>query len=68
MIEGGSEEMKMKKEMFERVDEFAGDERIFARNRCSLWMRELGGVRKRGEKVIGMDFTNAVRVMKLVQV
>lgn len=68
VIEAASEQMKIKKQIFEILDQFAPDDTIFATNTSSLSITELAAVTKRPEKVIGMHFMNPVPVMKLVEV
>ncbi|KIL27951.1 3-hydroxybutyryl-CoA dehydrogenase [Bacillus altitudinis] len=68
VIEAASEQMKIKKQIFETLDQFAPDDTIFATNTSSLSITELAAVTKRPEKVIGMHFMNPVPVMKLVEV
>lgn len=68
VIEAASEQMKIKKQIFETLDQFAPDDTIFATNTSSLSITELATVTKRPEKVIGMHFMNPVPVMKLVEV
>lgn len=68
VIEAASEQMKIKKQIFETLDHFAPDDTIFASNTSSLSITELAAVTNRPEKVIGMHFMNPVPVMKLVEV
>ncbi|MEE3604317.1 3-hydroxybutyryl-CoA dehydrogenase [Bacillus altitudinis] len=68
VIEAASEQMKIKKQIFGTLDQFAPDDTIFATNTSSLSITELAAVTKRPEKVIGMHFMNPVPVMKLVEV
>ncbi|MED0851449.1 3-hydroxybutyryl-CoA dehydrogenase [Bacillus altitudinis] len=68
VIEAASEQMKIKKQIFETLDQFAPDDTIFATNTSSLSITELAAVTNRPEKVIGMHFMNPVPVMKLVEV
>uniref|UniRef100_UPI0007DC2955 3-hydroxyacyl-CoA dehydrogenase NAD-binding domain-containing protein n=3 Tax=Bacillaceae TaxID=186817 RepID=UPI0007DC2955 len=68
VIEAASEQMSVKKQIFETLDQFAEEEAIFATNTSSLSITELAAVTSRPEKVIGMHFMNPVPVMKLVEV
>lgn len=68
VIEAASEQMSVKKQIFETLDQFAEAEAIFATNTSSLSITELAAVTSRPEKVIGMHFMNPVPVMKLVEV
>ncbi|BBP92920.1 hypothetical protein BsIDN1_65380 [Bacillus safensis] len=68
VIEAASEQMSVKKQIFETLDQFAEAEAIFASNTSSLSITELAAVTSRPEKVIGMHFMNPVPVMKLVEV
>ncbi|OUZ07369.1 3-hydroxybutyryl-CoA dehydrogenase [Bacillus pumilus] len=68
VIEAASEQMSVKKQIFETLDQFAEAKTIFATNTSSLSITELAAVTGRPEQVIGMHFMNPVPVMKLVEV
>ncbi|MEH7735386.1 3-hydroxybutyryl-CoA dehydrogenase [Bacillus pumilus] len=68
VIEAASEQMSVKKQIFETLDQFAEAKTIFATNTSSLSITELAAVTSRPEQVIGMHFMNPVPVMKLVEV
>ncbi len=68
VIEAASEQMRVKKQIFETLDQFAEAKTIFATNTSSLSITELAAVTGRPEQVIGMHFMNPVPVMKLVEV
>lgn len=66
-IEAATENMKIKLNIFQQLDEHAKEHVILASNTSSLPITEIAAVTKRPEKVIGMHFMNPVPVMKLVE-
>ncbi|ARK32796.1 3-hydroxybutyryl-CoA dehydrogenase [Halalkalibacter krulwichiae] len=68
IIEAAVENMKIKQELFAKLDELAPGHTILATNTSSLPITEIATATKRPEKVIGMHFMNPVPVMKLVEV
>lgn len=67
IIEAVSENMELKKELFKKLDEVAGEDIIIATNTSGLSVTEIASVTKRPEKIIGVHFFNPVPVMKLVE-
>ncbi|ERI05205.1 3-hydroxybutyryl-CoA dehydrogenase [Aneurinibacillus aneurinilyticus] len=67
IIEAVSENMDLKKELFKKLDEIAGEDIIIATNTSGLSVTEIASVTKRPEKIIGVHFFNPVPVMKLVE-
>lgn len=67
VIEAVIEQMDLKKEIFQKLDEFCPPETILASNTSSLPITEVAAVTGRPEKVIGMHFMNPVPMMKLVE-
>ena len=68
VIEAIPEEMKLKKETFERLDGLTRPEAILASNTSSLSITEMAGATKRAGQVVGMHFFNPVHRMKLLEV
>ena len=68
VIEAVPERMKLKKELFARLDQAAPPEAILASNTSSLSITEMGGVTRRPQLVVGMHFFNPPVMMALVEV
>lgn len=68
VIEAVSEDVSIKREVFERIDEVAKNEALLASNTSSISITSLGAMTRRPEQVIGMHFFNPVPVMQLVEV
>lgn len=68
VIEAIVENVKMKQELFKRIDEIAPEHVIFVSNTSSLSIVELGSVTKREDRFAGFHFFNPVPLMKLVEV
>lgn len=68
VVEAATENMKIKSELFRRLDEIAPEHVILATNTSSLPITEIAAETNRPDKVIGMHFMNPVPVMKLVEV
>ncbi|MGM0396965.1 MAG: 3-hydroxybutyryl-CoA dehydrogenase [Bacillota bacterium] len=68
VIEAISEDMKVKKDTFGKLDEICKPDAILATNTSSLSITEIANSTKRPDKVIGMHFFNPVPLMKLVEV
>jgi 3-hydroxybutyryl-CoA dehydrogenase len=68
VIEAIAEDLNLKREIFERVDELALERAIIASNTSSIPITTLAAATKRPNKVIGMHFFNPVPVMQLVEV
>jgi 3-hydroxybutyryl-CoA dehydrogenase len=68
VIEAVVEDLHVKKQYFQEIDEFSPINTILASNTSSLSIDKLASVTKRPEKVIGMHFFNPVTRMKLVEV
>ncbi len=67
IIEAIIEDVKIKKELYKKLDEMCKPETIFATNTSSLSIAELSGSVGRKDKFIGMHFFNPVPVMKLIE-
>src|SRR5690625_2436445 len=68
VIEAVLENLDVKKELFQQLDNIVPSHTILATNTSSLPITEIAAVTNRPEKVIGMHFMNPVPVMKLVEV
>lgn len=68
VVEAITENMEIKKELFQDLDVLVQEQAILASNTSSLSITEMGSVTKRPDKVIGMHFFNPVPVMKLVEI
>lgn len=68
VIESIPEDVKLKQELFKKLDETCAPETILASNTSSLMISEIGSLAKRKDKLIGMHFWNPVTVMKLVDI
>ncbi|OUM85066.1 MAG: 3-hydroxybutyryl-CoA dehydrogenase [Bacillus thermozeamaize] len=68
VIEAATENLDIKREIFQKLDSITPPETILASNTSSLPITEIAAATKRPEKVIGMHFMNPVPVMQLVEI
>lgn len=68
VVEAVNENINLKKEIFEKLDNNCNKNTILASNTSSISITEIGAFTNRPEKVIGMHFMNPVPVMKLVEI
>ncbi len=68
VIEAATENINIKKSIFEELDKSCKPETILASNTSSISITEIGAFTKRADKVIGMHFMNPVPLMKLVEI
>lgn len=68
VIEAVVEDLKVKNELFQALDELCGDRTIFASNTSSLTITDMAAAVNRPDRVVGLHFFNPVPVMKLVEV
>lgn len=68
VVEAATENIDLKKKIFQQMDQFAPEGAILASNTSSISITKLGAATSRSNKVIGMHFFNPVPVMKLVEV
>ncbi len=68
ILEAATENIKIKKELFKKMDESAPAQAILATNTSYLSITEIASATNRPDKVVGMHFFNPVGVMKLVEV
>ncbi len=67
VIEAAIENMNLKKEIFQELDDLCRPEAILATNTSSLSVTEIAAVTERADKVMGVHFFNPVPVMRLVE-
>ncbi|QTL97369.1 3-hydroxybutyryl-CoA dehydrogenase [Iocasia frigidifontis] len=67
IIEAITEQMEIKKRVFQELDELCSPETILASNTSALSITEIATTTKRPDKVLGIHFFNPVPVMKLVE-
>jgi len=68
IIEAATENISIKKNIFEELDRSCKPDAILASNTSSISITEIGAFTKRANKVIGMHFMNPVPLMKLVEI
>jgi 3-hydroxybutyryl-CoA dehydrogenase len=68
VIEAAFEDMKVKKEIYKKLDESTGPDVVLATNTSSLPIVQIAVGTGRPDKVVGMHFFNPAPVMKLVEV
>jgi 3-hydroxybutyryl-CoA dehydrogenase len=68
VIEAVPEDIKLKTEIFQRLDQVAKPDAVLATNTSSLSITEMAAVTKRAPHVVGMHFFNPVWKMKLLEV
>ncbi|MRG84884.1 3-hydroxyacyl-CoA dehydrogenase family protein [Salinibacillus xinjiangensis] len=68
VIEAIPEELSLKQDLFEQLDEFCSSETILATNTSQLSVTLIGAKVSRRDKMIGTHFFNPAVVMKLVEI
>ncbi len=68
VVEAATENMEIKKKLFQELDTVVNENAILATNTSSLSITEIGAATNRPDKIIGMHFFNPVPMMKLVEV
>jgi 3-hydroxyacyl-CoA dehydrogenase/enoyl-CoA hydratase/3-hydroxybutyryl-CoA epimerase len=68
VIEAAVENLELKKKIFRRLGELAGDDTLLATNTSALPVSGLAAVALRPERVLGLHFFNPVHRMQLVEV
>jgi len=68
VIEATPEMMKIKKQVYQELEEVCPERSIFCSNTSSLSITEMSAATRRPEKFIGMHFFNPAQVMRLVEV
>jgi 3-hydroxybutyryl-CoA dehydrogenase len=68
IIEAVFEDLRVKRDVFERLERLVSPEIILCTNTSSISITEIAAVTKRPEKVAGMHFFNPAQLMRLVEV
>ncbi len=68
VIEAVTENMVVKKKIFQELDQVCKEGTILATNTSSLSITEIASATSRPDKVLGMHFFNPVPMMKLVEI
>lgn len=68
VIEAVSENIDIKRQIFQSLDEHCNVDAIFGSNTSSLSITQIGSFTRRADKVVGMHFFNPAHLMKLVEV
>jgi 3-hydroxybutyryl-CoA dehydrogenase len=68
VIEVVTENLEVKRQVFQALDAACGPETIFASNTSSLSITEMAATTKRPGRFVGLHFFNPVPLMKLVEV
>lgn len=68
IVEAATENVEIKLNIFEQIDQYAPAGCILASNTSSISITKIAAATQRPDKVIGMHFMNPVPVMKLVEV
>lgn len=68
VVEAATEDLSIKTQIFQSLDEVTQPEAILASNTSSISITKLGAATGRPDKTIGMHFMNPVPVMKLVEI
>ncbi|XP_054582698.1 hydroxyacyl-coenzyme A dehydrogenase, mitochondrial isoform X2 [Eptesicus fuscus] len=67
VVEAIVENLKVKNELFKRLDKFASEHTIFASNTSSLQITSIANATTRQDRFAGLHFFNPVPMMKLVE-
>ncbi|XP_003410437.1 hydroxyacyl-coenzyme A dehydrogenase, mitochondrial [Loxodonta africana] len=68
VVEAIAENLKVKNELFARLDKFAAEHTVFASNTSSLQITGIANATTRQDRFAGLHFFNPVPIMKLVEV
>lgn len=68
VIEAVPENLSLKKDLFEKLDEMVAPETVLASNTSELSITAIAAATRRPERVIGMHWFNPAPVMKLVEI
>ncbi len=68
VIEAATENLDLKRQIFQTIDANAREGVIIATNTSSISITKIAAMTNRSERVIGMHFFNPVPVMKLVEI
>jgi len=68
LIEAVFEDLELKREVFQRLDEAAGPEALIASNTSAISITEIASATNRPEQVLGLHFFSPVPMMQAVEV
>src|SRR3954452_9138630 len=68
VIEAVFEELGVKQDVFEQVEQYISDEAVLATNTSSLSVEQIGAKLKHPERLVGFHFFTPVAVMPLIEV
>jgi 3-hydroxyacyl-CoA dehydrogenase/enoyl-CoA hydratase/3-hydroxybutyryl-CoA epimerase len=68
IIEAAVENLELKKKIFQRLDDLAGEQTILATNTSALPVTDLAASTRHPERVLGLHFFNPVHRMQLVEI
>ncbi|HAP36398.1 MAG TPA: 3-hydroxybutyryl-CoA dehydrogenase [Bacteroidetes bacterium] len=68
IIEAVLEDIRVKKDLFKKLDQIAHHTAILATNTSTLSITSIAAATKKPERVVGMHFFNPVHLMKLVEI
>ena len=68
VIEAVSENVSLKRDLFQKLDKITYPDTILATNTSSISITKIASATKKPQNVIGMHFMNPVPVMKLVEI
>jgi len=68
IVEAASENIAIKKDIFQTLDKLCPERTIFASNTSSVSITALAAMTNRSDKFIGMHFFNPAPVMKLIEI
>jgi 3-hydroxybutyryl-CoA dehydrogenase len=68
VVEAATENIELKLQIFDQLDDYAPKHAILATNTSSISVTKIAHTTNRPDKVIGMHFMNPVPVMKLVEI
>jgi 3-hydroxybutyryl-CoA dehydrogenase len=68
IIEAVLEDIRVKRDLFKKLDQIAHHTAILATNTSSLSVTSIASATKKPERVVGMHFFNPVHLMKLVEI
>ncbi len=68
VIEAAPENLEIKKQIFQELDQWCHVDAILATNTSSLSITQIANFVRRADKVVGLHFFNPAHIMKLVEV
>jgi 3-hydroxybutyryl-CoA dehydrogenase len=68
VVEAATENIELKLQIFDQLDDYAPKHAILATNTSSISVTKIAHTTNRPDKIIGMHFMNPVPVMKLVEI